>query len=274
MTTSRTIDGLTVCVTGASSGIGRSIARHLGSLGAHVFLMGRTAEPMEQTAGEIAAAGGRADVSVFDVTDSAALQEWISGAADATGRLDVMVNNAGFGDVGSTIADGDVEMWRSMLEVNVLALAVGCQAAIRTMRDGGGEGNIINISSVAALRRESGFYGATKHAVNCINSSLRLELQEEPIRVTSILPGVFATNFTRNVDRSLVEGMAAMAGVEEIEFDDEGRVPEDQIDDLQKGMKAMVGNVEYIAQAVEYVISQPIELNIEELVIRPQKTMF
>ena len=142
------------------------------------------------------------------------------------------------------------------------------------MRERGGEGNIINISSVAALRRESGFYGATKHAVNCINSSLRLELQEEPIRVTSILPGVFATNFTRNVDRSLVEGLAAMAGVEEIQFDDEGRVPQDQIDDLQEGMKAMVGNVEYIAQAVEYVITQPIELNIEELVIRPQRSMF
>jgi NADP-dependent 3-hydroxy acid dehydrogenase YdfG len=273
MTTARSIDGLTVCVTGASSGIGRSIAGHLGSLGAHVFLMGRTDEPMRQTAEEIVAAGGRADVSAFDVTDSGALQDWISGAAESTGHLDVLVNNAGFGDVGSTIADGDIETWRSMLEVNVLALAVGCQAAIRTMRERGTEGNIVNISSVAALRRESGFYGATKHAVSCINSSLRQELEDDPIRVTAILPGVFATNFTRNADRSVVEGLAAMAGVEHIEFDDEGRVPQDQIDDLQEGMKAMVGNVEHIARAVEYVISQPIELNIEELVIRPQKSI-
>jgi NADP-dependent 3-hydroxy acid dehydrogenase YdfG len=274
MTTSRTVDGRTVCVTGASSGIGRSTARHLGSLGAHVFLMGRTTAPMQETAAEIVAAGGRADVSTFDVTDSGALRDWISGAAEATGRLDVLVNNAGFGEVGSTIADGDIDTWKSMLEVNVLALAVGCQAAIRTMRDKGTEGNIINVSSVAAMRRESGFYGATKHAVSCINASLRQELEDDPIRVTAILPGVFATNFTRNVERSVVEGLAAMAGVEQIEFDDEGRVPQDQIDDLQEGMKAMVGNVEHIARAVEYVISQPIEVNIEELVIRPQKSMF
>jgi NADP-dependent 3-hydroxy acid dehydrogenase YdfG len=274
MTNSRSLEGRTVCVTGASSGIGRAIAGRLGSLGCHVFLMGRTTEPMKETAQEITSAGGRAEVANFDVTDSGALQDWVSGAAGSTGRLDVMVNNAGFGDVGATIADGDPDSWKSMLDVNVLALAVGCQAAIRAMRETGSEGNIINVSSVAALRRESGFYGATKHAVSCINSSLRQELEEDRIRVTAILPGVFATNFTRNVDRSLLEGLAAMAGVPEIDFDEHGRVPQHQIDEMQAGMAAMVGNVEHIAEAVEYVVSQPIEINIEELVIRPAKSMF
>lgn len=274
MTTSRPIDGRTVCVTGASSGMGRAIAARLGALGAHVFLMGRTPEPMEATAQTIIAAGGRAEVATFDVTDSDALQAWVSSAAETTGRLDVMVNNAGFGDVGTTIADGDPDVWRSMLEVNVLALAVGCQAAIRAMRTTGSEGNIVNISSVAAIRRESGVYGATKHAVNCINSTLRQELEDDPIRVTAILPGVFATNFTRNVDRSVIEGLAALAGVTEIDFDEHGRVPQDQIEQLQAGMATTVGHVEHIARAVEYVISQPIELNIEELVIRPQKSLF
>ena len=142
------------------------------------------------------------------------------------------------------------------------------------MRATGSQGNIVNISSVAAIRRESGVYGATKHAVNCINSTLRQELEDDPIRVTAILPGVFATNFTRHADRALVEGLAAMAGVTEIEFDEEGRLSQDQIERFQAGMATTVGHVGHIARAVEYVITQPIELNIEELVIRPQKSMF
>ena len=110
--------------------------------------------------------------------------------------------------------------------------------------------------------------------MNCINASLRLELEDDPIRVTSIMPGVFATNFTRNVDRAMIEGLMAVAGVTEIEFDDDGRLSQEQIDRFQASMAATVGNVEHIARAVEYVVTQPIELNIEELVIRPQKSMF
>ena len=270
----RPIAGRTVCVTGASSGIGRAIAEHLGSLGAHVFLAGRATGPMEESAQKITDAGGTADLSAFDVTDTAALQAWIAGAAASTGHLDVMVNNAGFGDVGSTIIDGDPAMWKGMLDVNVLALAVGCQAAVKAMRSTGSEGNIVNISSLAALRRDSGMYGATKHAVNCINASFRSELEEDPIRVTSIMPGVFSTNFTRNLDPEFMQGIAAMAGVERVEFDDDGHMDQDQLEQVQAAMSVMVGHVDNIARAVEYVVSQPIELNIEELVIRPQKSMF
>ncbi len=274
MPASRSVEGRTVCITGASSGFGRAIAEHLGGLGAHVFLNGRTAEPMEESADKIRAAGGQADVAAFDVTDSSTLQSWIQGAADTTGRLDVMINNAGFGTAGQTIADGDPEFWKAMLDVNVLALTVGCQAAVKAMRATGSEGNIINMSSVAAIRRESGVYGATKHAVNCINATLRQELEDEPIRVTSVMPGAFATNFSRNMDRAAVEGIAAMAGVTDVAFDDEGRVDQAQIDQLQAGMSTLLGNAEHIATAVEYVVTQPIELNIEELVIRPQKSLF
>lgn len=263
-----------MCVTGASSGMGRAISEHLGSLGAHVFMTGRTADPMEESAAKIRDAGGRADVAVFDLGDLDTFSAWVATAAESTGRLDVMVNNAGFGDVGSTIADGDPAMWRAMLEINVLALAVGCQAAIRAMRATASEGNIVNISSVAAIRRESGVYGATKHAVNCINSTLRKELENDSIRVTAIMPGVFATNFTRNVDRGMLEGLAAMAGIDNVEIDDEGRLPQEQIDQVQQAMPTTIGNIDHIARAVEYVVTQPIDLNIEELVIRPPKSMF
>ena len=88
-------------------------------------------------------------------------------AVDDTGRLDIMVNNAGV-SYPAPIVDGDPEEWRAMLETNVLALLVGCQAAIRAMRQSKAEGHIVNISSIAGHRADSGVYGATKHAVNCI----------------------------------------------------------------------------------------------------------
>lgn len=273
MTSSKTLAGATVCITGASSGIGQAIAQHLGSNGANVFMMGRNGVPMEESADLIRSTGGSADVATFDVTDLEALSSWIDRAATSTGRLDVMVNNAGFGDVGATISDGDPAMWKAMLETNVLALAVGCQAAVKAMRSTSSQGNIINISSVAAHQRESGVYGATKHAVNCINSTLRKELQDEPIRVTSIMPGVFATNFTRNVDRAMVEGIAGMAGITKLEFDEDSRLPQHQIDQIQQALAIGIGDVMHIAKAVEYIILQPSELNIEEIVIRPQKSL-
>ena len=266
------VHGRTVCITGSSSGMGRAIAEHLGTLGATVYLMGRNAEPMEESKARIEAAGGKADLATFDVADTAALQAWIQRAADETGRLDVMINNAGFGDFGTSFLGGDPDVWKGMLDVNVLALAVGSQAAVAAMRATESQGNIINISSVAAIRRDSGMYGATKHAVNCINASLRSELEDETIRVTSIMPGVFATNFSRNVGDDMMGMIAGMAGVEHVERDAEGRVSREMLAQLAANMSTTFGDVEDIARTVEFVITQPIHLNIEELVIRPAKS--
>tara|TARA_Y100001958_G_C21170161_1_gene502112 strand:- start:102 stop:926 length:825 start_codon:yes stop_codon:yes gene_type:complete len=266
------IHGRTVCITGSSSGMGRAIAEHLGALGATVYLMGRNAEPMEESKARIEAAGGKADLATFDVADTAALQAWIQRAAVETGRLDVMINNAGFGDFGTSFLGGDPDIWKGMLDVNVLALAVGSQAAVVAMRATESQGNIINISSVAAIRRDSGMYGATKHAVNCINASLRSELEDDTIRVTSIMPGVFATNFSRNVGDDMMGMIAGMAGVENVERDAEGRVSREMLAQLAANMSTTFGDVEDIARTVEFVITQPIHLNIEELVIRPAKS--
>ncbi len=266
------VHGRTVCITGSSSGMGRAIAEHLGALGATVYLMGRNAEPMEESKARIEAAGGKADLATFDVADTAALQAWIQRAADETGRLDVMINNAGFGDFGTSFLGGDPDIWKGMLDVNVLALAVGSQAAVAAMRSTESQGNIINISSVAAIRRDSGMYGATKHAVNCINASLRSELEDDTIRVTSIMPGVFATNFSRNVGDDMMGMIAGMAGVENVERDAEGRVSREMLAQLAANMSTTFGDVEDIARTVEFVITQPIHLNIEELVIRPAKS--
>ena len=261
--------GKTAVVTGASSGIGRAIARQLGLAGAHVTLGGRTADAMEQTVREIERAGGAARAVRLDVRDVDQVRALVNGAVAATDRLDIMVNNAGV-SFPSPIAEGDAEEWRAMLETNVLALLVGCQAAVRAMRACGAHGHIVNISSIAAQRNDSGVYGATKHAVNCIHSTLRSELENDTIRVVNIMPGAIATNFARNFDPAFVAGFVKAAGVE-IEVKKGERLPDEVMEKLQPAMAKLLGNPDDVARAVLYAVSQPIDVNIAEIVVRPPK---
>src|SRR5690606_10772689 len=161
----------------------------------------------------------------LDVREPAQVRALVDGAVAATGRLDVMVNNAGVSYPGK-IAEGDPEQWRAMLETNVLALLVGSQAAIRAMRACGAQGHIVNVSSIAAQRNGSGVYGATKHAVNCIHHTLREELEDDAIRVTNVMPGAIATNFARNFDPAFVAGFVKATGVE-IEVKKGERLPDE-----------------------------------------------
>jgi len=269
MPTSRSLSGKTAVVTGASSGIGRAIALQLGAAGAHVTLGGRTRDAMEEAAREIEKAGGGARVVALDVRDPAQVRALVDGAVAATGRLDVMVNNAGVSYPGK-IAEGDAEEWRAMLETNVLALLVGSQAAIRAMRKCGAEGHIVNISSIAAQRNNSGVYGATKHAVNCIHNTLREELEGDTIRVTNVMPGAIATNFARNFDPAFVAGFVKATGVE-IEVKKGERLPDEVVAKLQPALKQLLGSADDVARAVLYAVTQPIEVNVAEIVVRPPK---
>ena len=261
--------GKTAVVTGASSGIGRAIARQLGLAGAHVTLGGRTADAMEETVGELERAGGAARAVCLDVRDVDQVRSLVTGAVAATGRLDIMVNNAGV-SFPNLIADGDPEEWRAMLETNVLALLVGCQEAIRAMRACGANGHIVNLSSIAAQRNDSGVYGATKHAVNCIHSTLRSELEGDTIRVVNIMPGAIATNFARNFDPAFVAGFVKAAGVE-LEVKKGERLPDEVMEKLQPVMAKLLGHPDDVARAVLYAVTQPIDVNIAEIVVRPPK---
>ena len=265
------LNGQTAIITGASSGIGLAIAKRLAMVGAHVFLAGRTAEPMEETKRAIEQQGGSASVMTADVRDPPQVEQLVVTAVKQTGRLDIMVNNAGL-EFPSTILDGKPEEWRAMLETNVLALLVGCQAAVMAMRECGAEGHIINISSVSAQRRNSGVYGATKHAVNVISASLRDELEEDDIRVTNILPGATATNFARNFPAPFVEKMIEMSGTELTPKRGEHYSAE-TLDEFAKNMKKNLCSADDIANAVIYVVSQPINVNVADIVIRPPRAM-
>jgi NAD(P)-dependent dehydrogenase (short-subunit alcohol dehydrogenase family) len=221
------LTGKTAVVTGASSGIGRAVALRLGEAGAHVFAAGRRAEALAGTVQAVTGAGGAATAVRAELRDPGAVQGLVDRAMTSTGRLDVMVNNAGVSFRG-LLADGNPEAWREMLEVNVLALAVGSQAAVRAMRACGAEGHIVNISSSAARLEAPGFYGATKTAVNAITASLRQELERDTIRVVTVIPGRTATNLARH-HPDLLRDLAASLG-EDIGSPSRGVFPPQALD--------------------------------------------
>ena len=200
-------------VTGASSGIGRAIAMALGRAGAAVVLAGRSRQPMEEAAAEIAAGSGRAAVRQVDVRDEKQMAKLVDDAVSEFGKLDVMVNNAGLNPF-DNLLEGNVEKWRETLEVNVIGLALGCREAYRVMKGKGG--HIVNITSVAARYSEpdSPIYAASKHAAGAITESLRLALQGKNIRVTAIMPGAVATSLVRNMPQEQLFGIGRMFGID------------------------------------------------------------
>lgn len=269
--TTAPLSGKTAVVTGASSGIGRAIAEKLGSAGAHVYLAGRTLEAMEPSKERIEANGGKATPVTADLRDVSQVKGLVERAASETGRLDIMVNNAGV-SYPAPIIEGEPEQWREMLETNILALLTGCQTAVRAMRDCGAEGHIVNISSIAAQRPDSGVYGSTKHAVNCISNTLRAELEGDTIRVVTIMPGAIATNFARNFEPTVVAGIVRSAGID-IEVKKGERLPDEVFDRIGPAMRQMLGSPEDIADAVLYAVSQPIHVNVAEVVVRPPRQL-
>lgn len=271
MTTQQNLSGKTAVVTGASSGIGRAIAETLGAAGAHVFLAGRTAAAMDASKARIEGAGGRATPVVVDVRQPGAVQSLVDRAVSDTGRLDIMVNNAGLSYPAPILA-GDLEQWREMLEVNILALLSGCKAAVIAMRQTGTPGHVVNISSSAALRPDSGVYGSTKHAVNVISNTLRGELEDDTIRVVTIMPGAIATNFGRNFDPAVITPLVRASGVE-TDVKQGERLPDAVFESMPDGMRSILGRPEDIASAVLYAVSQPIEVNVAEIVVRPPKNL-
>jgi hypothetical protein len=265
------LKGRVAVVTGASSGIGRAIAIRLGGAGAHVFLAGRTEAALAEGVRAVEKAGGRAAAVTFDARDVRQVQALVDRAVKETGQLDIMVNNAGL-EFPSSIIDGDPEKWREMLEVNVLALLVGSQAAIRAMRACGAAGHIVNISSTSGRSEASGVYGSTKWAVNSIATTLREELENDRIRVVNIIPGAVATNFARNFPPEFVQGILSSLGVK-AEFNPGGTVPPELLDQVAAAGKLFLASADDVARAVLFAVTQPIELNIFEMVVRPQRQL-
>ena len=271
MADNQSLKGRTAIVTGASSGIGRAIAIRLGGAGAHVFLAGRTESALKEGVQAVEKAGGRGTAVAFDARDVKQVQALVEKALKATDRVDIMVNNAGL-SFPSSIIDGDPERWREMLEVNVLALLAGSQAAIRAMRACGASGHVVNISSTSGRGDATGVYGSTKWAVNSIATTLRKELENDKIRVVNIIPGAVATNFARNFPPEFVQGIASSLGIK-ANIEPGKPVAPDVLDQIAAAGKLFLASADDVARAVLFAVTQPIELNIFEMVMRPQRQL-
>jgi NAD(P)-dependent dehydrogenase (short-subunit alcohol dehydrogenase family) len=187
--------GKVTLVTGATSGIGKSIALRLAAKGYEVYAGARTSLDGEALVAEARSRGFLLKAVPLDVTDDGSVRAAVSRVAAESGRLDNLVNNAGYGFLGTVEEATDVEILRQF-DVNVFGVGRMCRAVLPSMR-AQRSGVIINIS---AWLGRMGFplltyYNASKYAVEAITDSLRYEVAPFGIRVHSVLPGLFGTRF-------------------------------------------------------------------------------
>ncbi len=197
------IEGRTVIVTGASSGIGQATVREFARRRAHVVLASRNRDKLEALAREISDYPGRRLVVPTDVTDRLAVEALVRRTVEEFETLDVLVNNAGVG-LFAPIADGSVDNMRHVVDVNLWGAIHCIQATVPYMRRQN-RGHIVNVASVAGKLSAPylGIYSATKHALIAISDALRSELAGASIHVSTIYPGLTDTSFEQNMMREV-----------------------------------------------------------------------
>lgn len=196
------LSGQVVIITGASSGIGEATARRLVRSGAKLVIMARRPERLHTLARELDPTGAAVLAVTGDITSDADRRRLVAEALKKFGRIDVLVNNAGFGTRGP-LELVPVEAIRRNFETNVFSLLALTQLVIPAMRERG-SGCVVNIGSVAGkiARPLSSVYDATKHALEALTDGLRGELQPFGVRVTLIRPGFIATEFIAAADKA------------------------------------------------------------------------
>lgn len=210
--------GQTVLVTGGAHGFGRAIAGAFGTRGANVFVCDVVEDELADTVGIV---GETCTGSVVDVTDRSAVRRWVGDALERTGRIDVLVNNAGgvLGQVGRPLEEVSAEEWQAVVAVNQTAAFWTAQAVAPTMKEAG-RGRIVNISSGAGLGvSKTGIqaYASAKAGQIGLTRQLAHELGPFGITVNSVAPGFVLSNPTterqwesygEEGQRRLVEGIA------------------------------------------------------------------
>ncbi len=238
-----------VIITGASSGLGEKTALHLASLGAKVVLGARRKDKLDAIVEKIKADGGAALSVETDVTDKDSAANLIQVAVDTFGRVDVMINNAGLMAI-APLEKLKVDEWDRMIDINVKGVLYGIAAALPVFQKQK-SGHFINLASVAGLRTWNGgtVYSATKFAVRAITEGLRLELADGTIRNTIISPGA--------VNSELKGGSSDPESSKAVHEFYESAIP-----------------TETVAHAIAYAMSQPDEVDINEIVLRPSTQEF
>ncbi len=192
------LKGKVAIVTGASKGIGASIAKHLGAAGASVVVNYSSAkEGADRVVAEIKKAGGKAIAVQANLTKKADIDRLFAETKTAFGNLNILVNNAGVYEF-MPLEHITEDHFHKQFDLNVLSLIMATQKAVESFGSLGG--TIINISSVASVAPVPGgsVYSATKAAVDAITKSLALELGPKKIRVNSLNPGMIETEGTHS----------------------------------------------------------------------------
>lgn len=241
------ISGKVIVITGASSGLGEAAARHLANEGATVVLGARRIERIAALAGEIVGKGGRALALATDVTHREEVQALVDAAVKTYGRIDVMINNAGLMP-SSPLERLRVDDWERMIDVNIKGVLYGIAAALPVMQ-AQKSGHFINVASVAGHKVRAGgaVYSATKHAVRVLSEGLRQEVKAYNIRTTIISPGAVATELPDSATET----------------------------DMLKGFRDYYADVaisaESFARVAAFAISQPEDMDVNEILYRPTR---
>ena len=232
-----------VVITGASSGIGEATARLLAKNGAKVVLGARRTDRLEALVKDIHADGGIAEYLALDVTQRSQMEEVAQFTLSKFGRLDVLINNAGVMPL-STLDRLKVEEWDRMIDVNIKGVLYGIAAVLPIMK-AQKSGQIINLSSIGghAVYPTAAVYCATKFAVGAISEGLRQEVGGD-IRVTVISPGTTESELADSIsDEAAKKGMQEFRRIS---------IP-----------------ATAIARSILFAISQPDDVDISEIIVRP-----
>lgn len=237
---SKSLEGKTALVTGASFGIGRAIARNLSKMGCKLVLAARERKTLELVAHELE---GESICVPTDLADRAQVDVLVKEAVKKFGSIDILIENAGI-YTSDTFSDMTPEAMQKMIDVNLTSIMVLSHAVLPYMKQQQ-SGEIMVIGSIAGVAdmRDEAVYSATKHAANAFVRSLRRQVAPDGIRVGSILPGTVATELWGDIDPARIDQQVA-----------EGEVlrPED------------------IAEIAAFMLQQPANVTIRELVVLPQ----
>ena len=243
---SKNIHGKVVVITGASSGLGESTARHLSALGATVVLGARRKDRLGRISDDIQANGRKALAVQVDVTKQSEVENLAQAAIDAYGKVDVWINNAGIMPI-APLAQLRVDEWDRMIDLNIKGVLYGIAAALPHMQEANG-GHIINIASVFGIKvfaPGGTVYCATKAAVRTLTEGLRVECHANNIRTTLISPGAVNSEL-----KGSTSDESSSKAVEQL-------------------YKAWAISADSIARAIAYAIDQPSDVDINEIVVRP-----
>jgi NADP-dependent 3-hydroxy acid dehydrogenase YdfG len=241
------VENKVIAITGASSGIGEATAKLLAQNGAYVLLGARRTEKLKKIVKEIHQQGGTAEFKALDVTNREDVKAFIEFTKDKFGRVDVIFNNAGVMPL-SPLNSLKVEDWDTTIDVNIRGVLNGIAASLPMMEAQGG-GQIINTASIGAhlVVPTAAVYCATKYAVWAISEGLRQESKN--IRVTTISPGVVETQLGAEITDNAAK-------------------------DLMKEIRKTALTPDAIASAVLYAVSQPDDVDVNEVIVRLTASAF